>query len=195
MKDERIRKAYEPVKPTPAEKEAMLARILEAREQPAERKSRWRNRRDLHTFLPAACAAAVILCAVALPQHFDVPVAPDESDWYAEVQGDAAAGDVMCLSDGSGDTVLAELTEEESHRVAALLAQADPVDLSGPQMKAIADARERGDSFRLVWQTEDGDTRSFELFPTLSLFLEGESGCRLTGELARTLETACVQAE
>ena len=69
MRDDRFVRAYEPVSPTPAVREAMLAHILEAKEKPFQSSGK-KHAISFRWFLPAACAAAVFLCIFTLPQLY-----------------------------------------------------------------------------------------------------------------------------
>lgn len=66
MRDDRFLQAYETVTPGPAAKEEMLARILAAREEHSQ--SNIRKCTPYRRFLPAACAAAVLLCVFTIPR-------------------------------------------------------------------------------------------------------------------------------
>lgn len=66
MRDDRIVRAYAQVKPSPSAKREMLDRILAAREEPS-RPGRRKSAILYRHVLPAACAAAVLLCVFTLP--------------------------------------------------------------------------------------------------------------------------------
>lgn len=68
MRDDRIVRAYEQVKPSPSAKREMLDRILAAQEEPSRPISRI-NAMFYRRVLPAACAVAVLLCVFALPER------------------------------------------------------------------------------------------------------------------------------
>lgn len=67
MRDDRFLHAYETVTPSPAAKEEMLARILAARVEHSQTNTR-KYTIPYRRFLPAACAAAVLLCVFTIPR-------------------------------------------------------------------------------------------------------------------------------
>lgn len=69
MRDDRFLRAYESVQPSPAARAEMLTQILAARTAPPPART---HRRTIGRILPAACAAAILLFAVALPR-FSTP--------------------------------------------------------------------------------------------------------------------------
>lgn len=195
MRDDRLIDAYRSIQMDPAEKEAVLARILEAKAQSQSTMSFRKKPRSLRAVLPAACAAALILCAVALPQYARLSTESGEDERYMQTHqtedDDASAADALWLSDASGEAVLADLTEEEVRQVNALLSRAVSTELTTAQLDAIADAKEQGDYFQLMQQSEDGHTHSIQIFPTLSLLLDGSDGYILSGELVQVLQRIC----
>lgn len=75
MRDDRFIRAYERVSPSPAARTSMLAHVLASKEAPFQSGGK-RRAVSFRWFLPVACAAAVLLCMLAVPQVFTVKEAP-----------------------------------------------------------------------------------------------------------------------
>ena len=75
MRDDRFIRAYQRVSPSPEARKAMLAHVLASREAPVQTGGK-RRAVSFGRLLPAACAAAVLLCMFTVPQLFTVEEAP-----------------------------------------------------------------------------------------------------------------------
>lgn len=90
MRDERFVRAYEHIKPDEDTKAKMLSNILAAQRDCAG--SSVKKKHPLvYRFLPAACAAAVVLCLIALP-HSQSPVQTNNQLIVAQRNDDSPNG-------------------------------------------------------------------------------------------------------
>lgn len=75
MRDDRFIQAYERVSPSPAARKSMLAHVLASREASCQTGGK-RRAVSFGRGLPAACAAAALLCMSTVPQFFPVEDVP-----------------------------------------------------------------------------------------------------------------------
>lgn len=289
MKNKHIIHAYEPVRPDEIAKKRMLSNILSEKsgksfETNPKRKSLLRK------WLPAACVAAVLLCALAVPKWMDlsassqfVQVTPgadspngirkymnyggnryvylengavyeigekelskaigtltydiqaNPEDYHAEdfaatfgvggtvyqidaydpefrvaveingdfylcenvgiVNGDpidvktyfetadfAETVNGIEVCDHAGNTVLTEISGQDTKKMINILTQVTPADLTDEQYQQIGQAQRNGESFQLMFQLKDHTVYKMYVIPSLSIAMVGDNRYFLTDE-------------